>query len=179
MLSKTHILGWAALSILLFSGCRTEKSEQEQAEPNEQKPKASEVLLPTTLRFGMRFAPGLSGHSLVWDGEALIRYDGPHFFGEAKITKTVTPSAEQWRTFWEKMEEVRVWEWRPRYYTKAYDGVSWGLVLEHGGRKVRSSGSNGYPSDGDVTATAGLGGSEVFKKFREAVNGLLEKETSR
>lgn len=173
MLSKTYILGWAALSILLLGGCRTEKSEQEHAEPNEQKPKASEAVLPTTFKFSMSFAPGPSGHSLVWDGEALIRYEGPHFFGEAKITKTVTPSAEQWRAFWQKMEEVKVWEWRPRYYTPAYDGVTWGLVLEHGGRKVTSGGSNGYPSDEDVTATAGIGSSEVFNKFREAVGALM------
>jgi len=92
MLSKTYILAWAALIILLFGGCRMEPSQERHTKPNEQKPKVSEAVLPTTFNF---HTGGMRGwYRLEWDGEAL-RYKVSDFRG-TKITKTVTPSAEQW-----------------------------------------------------------------------------------
>lgn len=173
MLAKRYVLAWAALSILLFSGCREGKSEEEHAEPNEPKPKACETFLPTTFRFSTIGLPGGSRYSVIWNGKVL-RCEVSRFYGEPRIIKTVRPSAEQWRAFWQKMEEVKVWEWRVGYYTRAYDGVRWSLEFELGGRKVRASGSNAYPSDEDVTGTATIfEGSEVFAKFREAVRELV------
>jgi len=80
------------LIILLLGGCRIEKSKQEHAEPNEQKPKASETFFPTTFRFSIG---GMMGrHTWVWDGEAL-RYEPSEPHGMLRITKIVTPSAEE------------------------------------------------------------------------------------
>lgn len=161
MLSKIYILTSAALIILLVGGCGIEKSEQEHIESSEQKREAAEILLPTTFKF---HTGGMRGSSILqWEGDAL-RYKVSEF-RKTKITKTVTPSAEQWRAFWKKMEEVRIWEWRSRYVpeVRVFDGGFWNLELQQGGKIVSSSGRNAYPDD--------------FRKFLEAVRELAGKDT--
>jgi len=77
------------------------------------------------------------------------------------------------------MEKEKVWEWRGRYEPNAVvlDGGSWSLELEYGGKAIRSSGTNAYPSDEDVTVATTMIPTAVFNKFREAVGGLVGKET--
>jgi len=77
------------------------------------------------------------------------------------------------------MDEIEVWKWRAQYEPNAvtFDGGAWSLELAQGGKTVRSSGRNAYPSDEDVTVTGTFLPSEVFKKFHQAVGRLVGKET--
>lgn len=164
MLSKTHILTWTVFSILMFSACRMQ-SQEEHTKSNGQKIEALEAVVPATFKLFMGFLPGIETHELEWDGEAL-RYEafGPHNLSKP-APKMASPSAEQWRAFWKKMEKVRVWEWCVEYEPKAVvaDGCRWSLQIELSERKVTSSGRNAFPGD--------------FEEFRNAVGALVGQET--
>jgi tetratricopeptide (TPR) repeat protein len=73
------------------------------------------------------------------------------------------------------MDEVKVWQWRAQYVKAVRDGVFWSLELEYGGKKVKSGGQHGAPSDDDVTAVVELSESKVFKKFQQAVRELADE----
>jgi len=160
MLMRTYFLAWTALCIVLFCGCHQDKSDQGQAGPNEPGAKVCETLLPRTFRFSMWGSAVPGSDVLVWDGETLMYKTSG--FSHPKTTKIV-PSVEQWRAFWEKLEEIEVWEWQGRYDLDAitYDGGGWGLVIEYGEKTIRSSGRSAWPSD--------------FTKFREVVGTLIGK----
>jgi hypothetical protein len=148
-----------------------ESSTRQPGEAGDAAEDKAEDYLPRRFKF---FIGGLrGGSSWEWDGKALQCGTLDSVRGKG-TTKTITPSADQWKKFWKTMDEVKVWKWRSRYENlDVLDGSSWSLELEYGDEMVRSRGRNGYPSDDDVAAMAGPGESEIFKKFREAVRELV------
>jgi hypothetical protein len=58
----------------------------------------------------------------------------------------VVPTAEEWRGFWDAVEETGVGRWRRRYVAENIaDGLGWQLRLRVAGGRVESEGSNAYP----------------------------------
>lgn len=62
----------------------------------------------------------------------------------------VTPTPEQWQTFWKRVEPLRLAYWRPTYYsrdlgTPVCDGTQWFLQYSVRERGRTSSGDNAYP----------------------------------
>lgn len=56
------------------------------------------------------------------------------------------PTAEDWREFWEAARAAGIPLWRAEYVAEhIMDGMAWGLTLDVGGRRIRSSGANAYP----------------------------------
>ena len=91
--------------------------------------------------------------SIELHGET-IKYRAYSQGHELARTATLKLSTKKWNAFLAVLDEINVWEWQPRYDEPALDGTSWSIRIEHGGRVVESSGSNGYPSDPDPMTTA-------------------------
>ncbi|MDH5693742.1 MAG: hypothetical protein OEZ47_11615 [Gammaproteobacteria bacterium] len=68
--------------------------------------------------------------------------------GAREETRTeVTPSTQQWKTFYRDIESSRVWQW-PRECVLdsiCLDGLFWSLKIRAGERCHESSGCNAYP----------------------------------
>ena len=56
------------------------------------------------------------------------------------------PTSAQWGAFLASLEAAQVWSWKRRYHGAGIvDGTSWSFVLEAGGRRKKSGGSNDFP----------------------------------
>jgi len=90
----------------------------------------------------------------------------------------LTPSADQWRAFWQEAEAVDLWSWRrcyrPRPDVVICDGDSWEIAIRGwDGRIILSSGENAYPADADPGETSTMEHPERFKRFTAAIRALV------
>jgi len=111
-----------------------------------------------------------------WDGKALrYKVTGLDVDQKQSKTKAVTPSEAQWKKFWASVDGAKAWKWSTRYENEAVQGgTSWGLQMEHGEKKLKSSGRNAYPNDEDVTkGTQEPTPSKAFRQFRKGIEALL------
>lgn len=83
-------------------------------------------------------------HRVRWRRGILVHETGD-FGSTDAVTSEMTPTLEQWQTFWSEVEKAEVWKWRRDYTRPVLDGTSWSLKLTHDGRAIHSGGSNGYP----------------------------------
>ena len=96
-----------------------------------------------------------------------------YIFPPGYYDKYFIPSEEEWKKFWDKMDNIRVWNWIEDYDCPDFvfdDGSSWNLKIELGNKKVASSGSNFYPGDNIEEVVDDQ--SETFKKFLDALQSL-------
>jgi hypothetical protein len=83
---------------------------------------------------------------------------GPGYVSEKECS--VRPTEEQWTTFLEALDSLRVWRWRERYQSSTMlDGTSWKVEIRWGDKVIKSSGSNSYP--------------RAFQAYLKAVGMLL------
>jgi hypothetical protein len=69
--------------------------------------------------------------------------------GEASAETLVRPDDAAWERFWAAIDGLDAWTWLDRYEdAEATDGTGWYVRLEHGGRRLISSGMNAYPGGG-------------------------------
>lgn len=90
--------------------------------------------------FGPSYAVrSVDGATAVWEGHESGQ-DGPRNAAEVEV------GPEGWEAFWEAVEASGAWDWRTDYEASGItDGTSWSVTLEHGGRRVVTSGSNAAP----------------------------------
>jgi hypothetical protein len=82
----------------------------------------------------------------------------------------ISPSREDWRAFWTRLDQIGVWNWRKRYDDPdVLDGTQWSLDISDGVRTLQCFGSNRYPEN---LATKG---SSPFKQFLKAVEALIRQ----
>ena len=175
-IQKALIVGLSTCCLLNAGAQRTTKTER------------ASTYEPKTLKIALY---GFDSRRVEWSGKTLqLTLIG---VGETprKITKTITPSVKAWKRFWKQMEEVKVWQWQPKYVAVGVaDGEGWSLEIQQAGkhgRAVKSEGANSYPSDRDVTRPTSdesaptqrpvdEGRSKVFNQMIAAVRDLLGKE---
>jgi hypothetical protein len=108
---------------------------------------------PTTFVFKLEpaFTPStiveLCGGNLI---VSLKSHDGELVAGSRF---QATPDASHWNAFWNALEFLDIWSWKPKYDTlelgvAVCDGQGWQLQVQHAGLSVVSSGVNAYPSFG-------------------------------
>lgn len=129
--------------------------------------------LPSAFEVYVGTSRGVS-YGAWWDGSRIIYESfGPDYAGWEQ--DSVSPSQTQWRRFWRKIGEIRVWEWEERYEpgerfeprTVVREGVHWSFTLAHAGREASSSGDDAGPGAVDLDE------SSAFASFLEAVSRLL------
>ena len=120
-------------------------------------------------KFEASIGNGLDGYySVEGDGERVVWR-----FGRGADTEEheLTPAPEDWVTFWDALDRAGIWQWNARYETEGVvDGTYWHLVAEHEGRRVESSGANGYPG------SPGADPGRAFTTFCRAVSRLSRRE---
>ncbi|HQP69910.1 MAG TPA: hypothetical protein PLK90_05865 [Clostridiales bacterium] len=58
------------------------------------------------------------------------------------------PSEEDWRKFWKKTVNRKIWLWSTQYVDKtSSDGSTWSVNIEAGRLTLKSYGSNNYPEN--------------------------------
>jgi len=107
-----------------------------------------------------------------WKNKALHYHheDGPFF--EDKIIK---PSEEEWETFLEALEQLRVWDWKESYHADILDGIQWSIEIAFQDQEVMSQGSNCYPAYHENEKLGSQEGkrTELFNNFLGAVSELI------
>jgi hypothetical protein len=94
---------------------------------------------------------------------------------EIEKTKQITPSPEQWKRFWKRMDQVHLWKWQARYDNSSMtDGTLWTLDIQCGHQRMISVGIDSYPGDKGVRQPVNsYEKSKVFTAFCVAVELLL------
>jgi hypothetical protein len=120
-------------------------------------------------RSPIRSVTGSRGYySVEADGEHLVWRFGR---GEDVEEHELTPAPEEWARFWRALDQAGIWQWHARYETDGVvDGTCWHVAAEHDGKRVESSGANGYP------ASPGPDPSRTFATFCRAVSELSGRQ---
>ena len=132
---------------------------------DEQRPRAFEVYV------GSFAGPS---YGVWWDGGRLV-YESFLSGYEERQQVAMSPSAAQWRRFWQTMDRIDIWGWSTRYepaerfepVEQIRDGTHWSLTLSRGHRSVQSSGDTRGPGSAD------LDDSGPFGELTEAVSRLV------
>lgn len=103
-----------------------------------------------------------------WTGHALL-YETRSHGGHPRCRATLKPTQAEWQRFWQTIDVLGVWAWAEQYCQEdMYDGTSWSLVLEFGGRRLDTGGCNACPPDGARPAE-----SADFQRLCAAVSQLV------
>jgi len=64
-----------------------------------------------------------------------------------KASRIVSPSKEQWETFWNEIEEIGTWNWKNEYKNPGniLDGTQWTIEILYKGKYFESYGDNNFP----------------------------------
>lgn len=105
--------------------------------------------------------------SVEWQGDLLL-YESWNRGTQTGWMKT-RPTPTRWQRFWEKCDDLNVWDWDPEYEPDflVTDGTSWEIDIECPRGKVHSTGSNAYPPSGEDEET------REFRAFCRAVTSLV------
>ena len=95
-----------------------------------------------------------------WRDKQHITYNECYL--EHNNTPFLIPSEEDWKLFWDTVDDLNVWKWEKDYFDPyILDGTQWELLIKRKGRrKRRIYGSNKYP--------------ENFKVFENCINKLTQ-----
>ncbi|MCL5257362.1 MAG: hypothetical protein M1319_06150 [Chloroflexi bacterium] len=123
----------------------------------------TDPVYPRALHF--QLLRGDTGQLLVsWEGGKLVVVKRLY-----SIPKEITPTSEDWRGFWEAVEQCGVWSWARRYRSKrcmVLDGTHWHLTLACQENTVESEGLNAFPGSDSITP------SDQFNRFLRAIEAL-------
>jgi hypothetical protein len=107
----------------------------------------------------------IEGHAYVgsdsvkWEHERLVFIQrvadmkGTGSFVEKK--EELSPTAEAWQRFWERIDSLSVWQWKVEYSDpkrSGPDGESWVLTLRVGAKQLKSRGYNAAEPMGNFAA---------------------------
>jgi len=128
---------------------------------------------PFPTRFAIQVG-GYGGPSYMLRGAGRkLRYEATDSMMWETRVETIAPSHAQWQAFWESLDEIGVWRWRPHYPNPGVlDGTSWSVDIAVGDKAVRSHGSNGYPT-ADGTLAREPTPTPEFRRFLAAVRALI------
>lgn len=132
----------------------------------------SDEIIPKLFKF--RYGGSVDPYSFnikIENSKIVFAYDS---FPPGYYDKYFIPSEEEWKKFWDKMDNIKVWNWKDNYDSPDFvvlDGTSWNLKIELGDKKVESSGSNYYPGENIEEIVPDQ--SESFKKFLNALRSLI------
>jgi hypothetical protein len=97
---------------------------------------------PTTLNFEIGGFK-CDSHRLEGDGKQLVYTPGHSSRFAAHDALTFHPSPVVWRNFWQRCDDMAIWNWKGSYSNiEVDDGTQWELELTHSGKRRKSSGSN-------------------------------------
>jgi hypothetical protein len=120
--------------------------------------KARGKVNPSRVKLYIGGAPFEPSYAVEWQGGRL-RYRARSGRGE-EIEQEITPTFQQWESFWSVLHRAGIWDWKERYPNPGVcDGTMWSIEITHEGRSITSRGDNARPK------TLGI--------VLEAVRGLL------
>ena len=114
--------------------------------------------LPKELKLywrGLASDQPISSVTLEWDGRALnYTVTRPASVKALNSDKrSIRLSQSSWKEFWKDLDENEVWKWVNDYGTKpaSIKDRAWSVSIKKDSKKVKSSGTNAYPSLADVS----------------------------
>ncbi|HYG35487.1 MAG TPA: hypothetical protein VEC99_11915 [Clostridia bacterium] len=101
---------------------------------------------PNTFKFYLGALDGGDWCEVAWEDKTLWYRAGVLFRELPSREVSCTPSPDRWRRFWQDLDRVGVWNWKPDYTDpNVLDGSGWHLEIKHAGRELKTGGDNGYP----------------------------------
>jgi hypothetical protein len=89
-------------------------------------------------------------------------------------TKKIVPSLQQWQTFWDKVNELEIWDWKPNYPNPGFLGSEkWEIDINAGRRRIVSRGEGNYPKQNASLSNTEFGRSRAFLDLIVAVRNLI------
>jgi hypothetical protein len=82
--------------------------------------------------------------------------------GSKSNEEEISPTEEEWELFWQKVDELGVWNWNPHYQLCCQGGTRWKVKIVYNELEIDSSGENDYP--------------DTFLGFWEALEELLDRD---
>lgn len=138
---------------------------------------APKSLLPTTFEFSINI-DGAFTYRVSWlpDIQMLeLRLDRfENILGKNEDPgnppmKRAKVSESQWTVFWAIVNQVKVWNWDPKYSNNMLDGASWSLNIKYRGQRIKTEGNNAFPG----SKGSGFQADSDFGLFVAALNMLL------
>jgi hypothetical protein len=132
---------------------------------------------PTPKRFKASIGGFLGGSYVVEWRDGTLTYTESGRGQAAPKPVVITPTAAQWREFRQALDDLKVWDWQPKYPNdKVADGTKWSLDIAYPDRELKTEGANNYPDpagkpNGNPTPT------EHFKRYLAAVKKLTGGKT--
>lgn len=109
--------------------------------------------------FGPTFTVRLKDGRLAYE-------NSPGMYSLASMVE-IEPDTNAWAQFWDELETIGVWYWKPLYEEGAEEGVHWFVHIVAGDRRVTSEGENAFPGE-DRSGTT-----NEFERFMTALSRLL------
>ena len=89
-------------------------------------------------------------------------------------SKKIAPSGEQWMAFWDRVNDIGIWQWKPYYPNPGVlDGDKWEIDIAVGKQRISSQGEGNYPKQNYSLSQNELGRSKTFLDFITAVRDLI------
>jgi len=80
-----------------------------------------------------------------------------------------TADAGAWSRFWQRVDQIGVWNWKPDYTNSLVQGgLKWNLEIGYAGRALKTGGQRSYPGSNGPGYTA----ESEFGQFLAAVQAL-------
>ncbi|HEY3375796.1 MAG TPA: hypothetical protein VGK02_12190 [Candidatus Aquicultor sp.] len=110
--------------------------------------------------FGPTFTVRLDEDKLVYE-----KSSGAYSLGKAQ---SIRPTGEQWARFWDEIDVIGAWRWRPLYEKAGEEGAHWYVHISVNDHIVTSEGDGAFPGN-----DTGSGPSKEFERFLTALRELL------
>ncbi len=113
------------------------------------KPAAKPVdTIPQKFNFSITDISGPSYHFEFAQGFLAYSVTQPGQKSKPPLHRAPTP--EQWQEFRQKMDRMKVWQWKTNYGNKSFiEGTQWSLDLAYSDRVIHSEGHRDFPDNYD------------------------------
>lgn len=127
-------------------------------------------MIPDKFRITIENFPSCDTYEFNFNGDELVyRYSTRG--DETKAEARVRPNSEQWQSFRNELDEIRIWDWNSKYFCPTVDGQEWSIDIRYLDRKIFSIGLNCYP--GNQTGSTSKFPSKHFLKFMKSIGDLM------
>lgn len=84
----------------------------------------------------------------------------------------VRPTSEQWLSFREGLNSIKIWDWNEKYFLPVIDGEEWAIEITYPDKHINSKGSNGYPGT-NLNDSVEYRKSHGFVRFQASLYALM------
>ena len=165
-----------AMNVVFACSCATQPSPPITVTDNQYFPQRLEMHYLPSPMFGGRTELTFQDGYLVRRKYARKK-DGDAYKNVLAKTEYFVPTEDQWREFWQEMEQLQIWKWKNSYSpsdigAEVFEGGGWHLLMAYHGRSIDTSGDNAGPMPNSPKKTA-IGDDGLDRRLESAILRLV------